>query len=163
MEPVLDKREAITEVKKNLGKKWKLKVMMSEKMDRIQEVFNEAGNRNCFGKKDRMTFAALNQLLNGHSFLNDHRAKMAKNVSNLCPVCKVPETVEHYLFDCDAYTADRQEMEKTVEEILFREEIFCSVVNLRVLSGNIESVSKESQTELISALLKYIKCTKSFD
>ena len=78
---------------------------------------------------------------------------MTTNVSNLCPVCKVPETAEHYLFDCDAYTVDGQELEKTVEEILFREEIFWSVVDLRVISGNIETVSKESQ--LITALLKY--------
>ena len=33
--------------------------------------------------------------------------------------------------------------------------MFCSVVDF----GNIEVVSKESRTELISALMQYVKCT----
>ena len=33
-----DKREASAEIKRQLGEKWKLKFLMSEKMDRIQET-----------------------------------------------------------------------------------------------------------------------------
>ena len=34
----------------------------------------------------------------------------------MCDKCKVPESVEHYLFDCDKYEEERKELEESVEE-----------------------------------------------
>ena len=76
----LDKKEAVSEIKKNLKAKWKRKYELSEKVDQIQDVFTEVGCRNCFGEKDRHTFSILNQLLTCHTLLNQHRAKVNKNV-----------------------------------------------------------------------------------
>ena len=36
------------------------------------------------------------------------------------------------------------------------------IIDLRVLSGNIEEISREGSFELVGALLKYIQCTKRF-
>ena len=90
----VDKREAIAEIKQKIGEKWKLKFMMSEKMERIQETFFEVGKRDCYGEYDRASFSALNQILCGHSRLNGHQAEINQNQSELCAECKVAETVE---------------------------------------------------------------------
>ena len=48
---ILDKKEAVSEIKKNLKVKWKRKYELSEKVDQV-DVFTEVGCRNCFGEKD---------------------------------------------------------------------------------------------------------------
>ena len=93
--------------------------------------------------------------------LNSHQAKLNPNQSELCDQCKVPETVEHYLFDCDIYEEMRKELEESMEAILSREGINCSIINLKVLSGKIEDISRERSFELVGAL-KFIQCTKRF-
>ena len=80
----------------------------------------------------------------------------------MCDKCKVPESVEHYLFDCDKYEEERKELEESVEDVLSRESINCSIIDLRVLSSNIEEISREGSFELVGALLKFIQCTKRF-
>ena len=65
--PVLDKTEAITEIKKQMTNKWKLKYACSEKTSYIQDIYSEVGKRNCHGEEDRGTFAIVNQLLSGQS------------------------------------------------------------------------------------------------
>ena len=72
----MDKKEAVAEIKKNVKEKWQRKFELSEKVDQVQEVFSEVGSRNCFGEKDRHSFAMLNQLLSGHTLLNQHRARI---------------------------------------------------------------------------------------
>ena len=78
-------------------------------------------------------------------------------------VLKVPEPIEHYTLDCDLYADERKELEETVEQILSREGMNCSIVDIKVLSGNIEVVSKDAKSELVGALLKFSKCTKRFN
>ena len=82
--PVLDKKEAVMELKKEMLNKWKLKYSCSEKTTSIQDIYTEVGKRNCHGEEDRGTFAVMNQLLSGHTLLYSHRAKMNSNVSELC-------------------------------------------------------------------------------
>ena len=65
------------------------------------------------------------------------------------------------LFDCDKYEEERKELEESVE-IISREGINCSIIDLRVLSGNIQEISRDGSFELVGALLKYIQCTKRF-
>ena len=100
VEPIFDKKEAVTEIKKQMITKWNLTLSCSETASSIPDVFSEVGKRSCYGKQDRPTFLALNQLLSGHSILNSHRAKIDKNVSNLCETCQEFEDVEHFLFQC---------------------------------------------------------------
>ena len=143
--------------------KWNLKLSCSETASSIPDVFSEVGKRSCCGKQDRPTFSALNQLLSGHSILNSHRAKIDKNVSNLCETCQELEDVEHFLFQCAKYSIMRDTLEQTVEEILFREgcnDITC--IDLRLLGGYNEHFSKNFQNELIAALMEFIRCSHRF-
>ena len=113
----------------------------------------------CYGDNDRASFSALNQILCGHSRLNGHQTKINQNLSELCAECKVAETVEHFTFDCERYAGRRKELEKLVENILARESMNCSAIDMKILSGNIEGLNKEARSELVGALLNFIKCT----
>ena len=42
----------------------------------------------------------LNQLLSGHTLLNQHRARIDDNVSEICTVCLVLEDPDHFLLYC---------------------------------------------------------------
>ena len=95
------------------------------------------GKRVCHGEKHRASFSALNQILCRHSRLNGHQVKLNPITSEMCDKCKVPESVEHNLFDCNKYEEERKELEESVEDVLSRENINCSIIDLRVLSGNI--------------------------
>ena len=131
-------------------------------MERIQETFFEVGKRDCHGEYDRVSISALNQILCGHSRLNGYQAKINQNQSELCAECKVAETVEHFMFDCDRYAGRRKGLEESVENILAREGMNCSTIDMKVLSGNIEGLNKEARSELVGALLNFIKCTEQF-
>ena len=122
--------------------------------------FLKLENRSCYGELDRPTFSALSQLLSGHSILNSHMAKIDKNVSNLCETCQEVEDVEHFLFQCVKYSKERDTLERTVEDILFREgcnDITC--IDLRLLGGYNENISENAQNELIAALMEFISLT----
>ena len=138
-------------------------VDLTEKVEKIQEIFTEVGKRNCYGKGDRLTFSVVNQLLSGHTHLNSHRAKIDKTVSQMCAVCKVPEDTEHFLFHCDAYKKERDCLEKSVGGVLYAEGIFtvCDI-NLKVLNGCISDNSGQGQNDLVGALAQYVKSTKRF-
>ena len=78
--------------------------------------------------------------------------------------CKVPEDSEHYLFHCDAYKEETDTL-KTVEDVLNREGLnTVSDITLKVLNGSIhvDGISRQGQTDLIGALIQYIKSTKRF-
>ena len=85
-------------------------------------MFSEVGKRRCWGEKDRMTFSNLNQLISGHSKLNYHQLKINKDISNLCDICNIPEDLNHYLFGCKKFDAERIELQEKLEEILHREQ-----------------------------------------
>ena len=86
-----------------------------------------------------------------------------KTASRMCDTCKVPEDTEHYLFHCVAYQEERDTLEKTVKEVLNSEGLnTVSDITLKVLNGSIEGISRQSQTDLIGALIQYIKSTKRF-
>ena len=125
-------------------------------------MFTDVGKRKK-GKEDRHNFSMLNQLLSGHTLLNQHRARLDENVSEMCPVCLSREDPEHFLFYCKAYDEERREMVEKVEEVLNREGLdSIGDINLRVLTGNIENLSIQGQAEMLSALMQFIKCTNRF-
>ena len=104
----------------------------------------------------------LNQLLSGHTLLNQHRARIDNSVSEMCPVCSVREDPDHFLFDCKAYEEERSILVEKVESIINSEGLnSVGVINLKVLNGNIDDLSSQGKNEILGALLQYIKCTNS--
>ena len=99
----MDKKEAVSELKKQAKEKWQRKFHLTENAEKIQETFTEVGKRTVMEIGDRLTLSFVNKLLSSHTQLNSHRAKIDKTVSQMCTVCKDSEDTEHFLFHCDAY------------------------------------------------------------
>ena len=142
---------------------------MAEKVCFIRKDRNYTGSilrgrkEKLLWRGERRSFSILNQLLSGHTRLNNHRAKIDKTASRMCDTCKVLENTEHYLCHFDAYQEERDTLEKTVEEVLYREGLnTVSDITLKVLNGSIDGISPQGQTDLIGALIQYIKSTKRF-
>ena len=109
---MMDKKEAVVEIKRNLMDKWKKKIELTENADQIQEVFSEVEKRNCLiwrRRQVRHNFSMLNQLLSGHTLLNQHshRSRIDNSVSEMCPACFVQEDPDHFLFLCKAFNEER--------------------------------------------------------
>ena len=60
-----------------------------------------------------MTFSHLNQLFSGHFKLNILQSKINKEISNLCDMYNIPEYLNHYLFGCKEFDAEREGGEDT--------------------------------------------------
>ena len=69
-----------------------------------------------------MTFSHFNQLISGHSKLNNHQSKIKKEISKLCDMCNITEDLNHYLFGCKKFDAERIDLQEKVEGILHRED-----------------------------------------
>ena len=105
----------------------------------------------------------MNQLLSGHTLLNSHRSKINKTVSELCETCNVTETTEHYLFHCDKYKKEREQLEYRVEDILSGAGLNeVADINLSVLVGVVENACRDTQNELTWALMEFIRSTQRF-
>ena len=83
------------------------------------------------------SFLGLIKIVCGHSQLNSHQAKFNPNQSVLC---KVAIIVLLRLI----YIIERQKLEYSVEGILSRKGLICSMVDIKVLSGNITKINKEA-------------------
>ena len=68
--------------------------------------------------EERKVSRVMNQLISGNSYLNYMIPKIDNTKSELCDTCKVKETINHYIYDCDTYDEDRQMLEKDIERIL---------------------------------------------
>ena len=93
---ILTKKEASVEMKKTTVKKWQRSYSLSESVGKIQDIViqEKVGHRGIAGEERKQEFRILNHLLCGHTLLNDHKAKVSSDQSNLCNNCQVPETTE---------------------------------------------------------------------
>ena len=64
------------------------------------------------------------------------------------------------MYDCDLYKEERQTLEQTMQDILNREGMLGGAIDLRLMAGNIVTMSKEARCEAIGALIQFIKSSK---
>ena len=69
------------------------------------KVFRSLSRRQC---------SILTQLRSGHAGLNRFLARIGAVDSPLCAVCRVPESVSHYLLTCRRFTAARHALRQAV-------------------------------------------------
>ena len=78
-------------------------------------------------------------------------------------MCNIPEDLNHYLFGCKKFDAERIELQEKVEEILHREDAnHIGNIDLKVLTGMVEDISREAQHNLVGALMEFIRSSKRF-
>ena len=87
-------------------------------------------------------------------------SKIDNTKSELCDTCKVKETINHYIYDCDTYDEDRKMLEKDIEIILAAYGL--QHINLKLMTGNLEEAPRAANLELRGALASFITQTGRF-
>ena len=112
----------------------------------------------------RKTQSIFNQLVAGHPRLNQHLSRIKAVDSPICNNCAADEeeTIDHFLFVCDAFTEQRSNLERRVYETLQKENLRVGCINLGVLVGEVSDISKGGRDDFIKATLDYIVNTERF-
>jgi ribonuclease HI len=89
------------------------------KMEQFDSTFPFNGFRKHQSKMFRKQASTLFQVRTGHFPLNSYLHRINKSETKYCQQCDPDdeareETVKHFLFECDAYTAQRQKLAKTI-------------------------------------------------
>ena len=77
-----------------------------------------------------------------------HRFQLSEN--NLCDQCQVPETVEHYLLECNKYNQYRAQMITRLNKIQPNQ------IDLKLLLGGMQNTNSKKK-KIIQLLLQYVK------
>ncbi|KAI0824853.1 hypothetical protein BC628DRAFT_1301973, partial [Trametes gibbosa] len=83
----------------------------------------------------------ITQLRSNHVGLNSYLARIRAVSSPLCPTCRVPETVDHFLCACRRFHSHRHELRRSLGK---------QPLTLKNILGNLKSRS---------ALLKFTDAT----
>jgi len=91
------------------------------KMERIDDSFPFNGYRKRQHKLSRAHASILMQVRSGHLPLNTYLYRVKKSELNQCEACKInpedespPETIKHFLYDCEAYTPQRSTLIRAI-------------------------------------------------
>jgi hypothetical protein len=129
------------------NKEWHRRWTASSRGRRFATAINKAPPRSRLHRYlldlPRKQSSILIQLRSGHTGLNHFLHRIHTADSPLCPRCRCPEDVRHYLLHCRRYTAERHHLRLTLKGSL----------TLRRLLGD-----KKAQ----AALLAYIQRTERF-
>jgi hypothetical protein len=138
-----------------LGRAWKEKWLDSPRRQRFEQIdttFPFSSYRKRLDKMTREQASRLMQIRSGHIPLNSYLFKISKTDSPACRACQnnqgdetPPETVTHFLFECEAYTAQRQHLAKKTGS---------ANLNLKAIMGN---------TKSMRALAIFVTKTRRFD
>ena len=157
-EGVADRSVLLTLMKQEVTEKWQKIYVNSPKSGTLQDVITEVGkSQPSIG--DRKVEAIINQLITGQVGLNYLTSKIDKNKSPNCDLYSEKETIDHYIFKCKKYHSQRQVLEREIEEILARNTIIQTDINLKVLTGNINGICRAINLELKTAFRTFLRST----
>ena len=95
----------------SINVKWQRMMNNSGLTDKVQEIIPKAGKALIVRSKRRIT-RAIHQLISDNSNLNYMPGKTDDTKSELCDNCKVKETINHYMYDCESDDEDRRILER---------------------------------------------------
>lgn len=105
---------------------WKDRVIFSQKGKFLSNIIKEPKFRPWLSQKSRIQETALARLRIGHVGLNSHMHRFEMRDSANCTLCNVPETVDHFLIECNQYSNARNSMKEALQLI----NVNLSTVNL---------------------------------
>ena len=78
-------------------------------------------------------------------------------------MCNITEDLDHYLFVCKNFDAERVELQEKVEEILHREAAnHNGNIDMKVPTGMVEDIRREAHHNLVGAVMEFIRSSKRF-
>ena len=126
---------------------WKRQVASSLKGQFLSDTLASPKYRPWLGMKSRMHEVALARLRLGHVGVLHHLHRFNMAESEICEACQVPETVQHFLLECERYSGIRDTMKR---ELLMLGVTF-ALGNL-LLGGNFNN---KTQCKINKIVLQY--------
>ena len=63
---------------------------------------------------DRLTFSTFSQIKLRHRYFKSYLERLSAYEDNLCHICKVKQTLKHFLISCKQYKAEQKKLKNTV-------------------------------------------------
>ena len=67
---------------------------------------------------------------------------------------------QHFLFDCDKYSGQRESLKNGVLLVVTSKNLQCGDIDIKVITGNVENISKSGEAEMVNAVLNSIQETQ---
>ena len=149
-------------MRSTINDKWQRLMDNSGLTDKVQGIIPKAGKAFVVKSEERKVTRVMNQLISGNSNLNCAMSKIENTKSEVCDTCKVKETINHYIYDCDT-DEDRKMLAKDIERILAAYGLqHIPDINLTLMTGNLEEAPRAANLELRGALAGFITRTGRF-
>ena len=133
---------------------WKFKIDIMGKGKYLADIRNSVGYCSWLERNHRKEEVLLTRLRTGLIGTNAYLYRFGQSNSELCDTCTdCVETTHHILFQCGAYTAQREIMMKTLSDIGVEN------VTLKILLGG-GDYPRKIQKQIIDRLCLFLKSTK---
>ncbi|KAI8498547.1 hypothetical protein Bbelb_237490 [Branchiostoma belcheri] len=111
--PHMTKQDIKREINTNTHERWQRRYNMSTTSGITHEAVKKVGVRKMGNSKHRTGNILLNQILSGHTRLNEMNYRVNPEcTSNTCEHCRKVETIDHYLWECEKYEEQRNVLER---------------------------------------------------
>ena len=127
---------------------WKERVTVTQKGEFMSEHQAEPVFRPWLSLNCRLYETASARLRIGHFGLNSHMNRFEMRESSECEFCGVNETIHHFLFDCEQYSENRNEMRAALSDL----DVNFEISNL-MLGGDF---SCKIQIKIHKIVIKYL-------
>jgi hypothetical protein len=99
---IIDIHEINRKIDRKIVKKWQKHYLKSHKAKWYKEIEPQVTAKTKLTDSNRRKEVILTRLRLGRCNLNAYKFKIKQHPTGLCDTCKVPETIEHYLINCNA-------------------------------------------------------------
>ena len=122
----------------------------------LREIMDSVHKAPVIKFKERRLEVVLHRLRIGHVGLKQYKYRFNMATNEECEICKITESVEHYMLNCKKHEASREILKKELEENEIKQ------LNIKTLLGG-GNFSKKVNSKVLQATMKYIKATKMID
>ena len=102
--------------------------------------------------KDRRTEVAMNRLRIGHAGLNSYMYRFEMSPTDRCLNCHLPDTIEHFFFECQEYETARRQLNQELQPIT------SAPLTIKTLLGG-SNLPPKTNFKIASKVACYVKAT----
>ena len=141
-------------MKGSIQEKWQKIYGTSTKTDLLQEVISEVVKQQA-RTSDREVESTINQIITGQVALNHNILRPKLTIRNQTNVIFATKKKKQY----STTFSQRELLEIEIERNLARNDIKITVINLKVLTGNLDDTNRLIKNELRSAFGNFLRST----
>lgn len=129
---------------------WRSTMSMQNKGTFLGEIISEIPKNIWADIKSRKREVIISRLLTGHVGLREYLFRFGLNDDDLCPACRVPESIEHFVLSCQNYVLPREQLIRDLRMLGITDPDLKTI-----MGGNQEFLDKRGSIYL--ALIRYVE------